>query len=194
MPFCRRNKRKKYSLGGIIQKPGTNHKSHQHPHTNRPDYTPPPPHSSPTIAYEERRKKMNSLRAVSRAALRAKPIRSLFVATRTYADAAGPADKIRLSLALPHQVRGHSVVELEMMGFLRRAIADMEGRGRLSTKLRMCTFRGPSSSSSSCSPHFISKRWGVYKTTKRGKHKKEHLPPRKKADRIQTRRTDGSEN
>lgn len=55
---------------------------------------------------------MNCLRTVSRAALRAKPTRSLFAATRTYADAAGSADKIRLSLTLPHQVRGHSTVEL----------------------------------------------------------------------------------
>lgn len=154
--------------------------------------TPPPqsdyitrPTTSPIIAYnrerkKEEKKKMNSLRAVSRVALRAKPTRSLFAATRTYADAAGPADKIRLSLALPHQVRGHSTVGivLWMRGDIPggRAIADVEGAaGRLSTKLRMCTFCGPSSSSS---PHFVSKWRGVYKTTnERGRFGTTHPPP-----------------
>lgn len=45
---------------------------------------------------------MNSLR-VARTLLRAKPTTSI-VARRTYAEAAGPSDKIRLSLTMPHQV------------------------------------------------------------------------------------------
>lgn len=45
---------------------------------------------------------MNSLR-VARAALRARPTAFANMARRGYADVA--SDKIRLSLALPHQVR-----------------------------------------------------------------------------------------
>lgn len=93
-----------------------------------------PHHTPPPLLTHPDEEKMNSLRTVSRVALRAKPTRSLFAATRTYADAAGPGDKIRLSLTLPHQVRGHSIVELE--GRWRggggceipgRAIADVDG-------------------------------------------------------------------
>lgn len=86
-------------LGRIIQKPGTialtrNNLSQLH-YSNLP--TTPPPPSTPLL----RPYKMNTLRAVSRLAIRARPARSF---VRTYADAAGPADKIRLSLTLPHQV------------------------------------------------------------------------------------------
>lgn len=197
----RGTRREKKSLGGIIQKPGRRHNRQQLPPQS--DYiTRPTP--SPIIAYnrerkKEEKKKMNSLRAVSRVALRAKPTRSLFAATRTYADAAGPADKIRLSLALPHQVRGHSTVGivLWMRGDIPggRAIADVEGAaGRLSTKLRMCTFCGPSSSSS---PHFVSKWRGVYKTTnERGRFGTTHPPPSPSPQRKQCgqdKRMDGSE-
>lgn len=84
-------------LGRIIQKPGTialtrNNLSQLH-YSNLPT-TPP---STPLL----RSYKMNTFRAVSRLAIRARPTRSF---VRTYADAAGPADKIRLSLTLPHQV------------------------------------------------------------------------------------------
>jgi len=44
---------------------------------------------------------MNALRHASRVALCSRA--PIFRSTRTYADAAGPADKIRLSLTLPHQ-------------------------------------------------------------------------------------------
>lgn len=107
MPSSVEETREKKSLGGIIQKPGTIANT---PPNQTTSLAHPSPSSAPlTLPHI----KMNSLRTFSRVALRAKPTRSLFAATRTYADAAGPADKIRLSLALPHQVRGHSIVELE---------------------------------------------------------------------------------
>lgn len=103
---------------------------------------------------------MNSLRTVSRVALRAKPTRSLFAATRTYADAAGPGDKIRLSLTLPHQVRGHSIVELEGGGrdceIPGRAIADVDGVVDYLQSFGCVRFATPPPNS----PHFVSKRWG----------------------------------
>jgi hypothetical protein len=56
---------------------------------------------------------MNAFRA-ARFALRAKP--TTFLGRRTYAEAAGPADKIRLSLSLPHQVGGPSSVHTGLSG------------------------------------------------------------------------------
>ncbi|KAL0633336.1 delta subunit of the central stalk of mitochondrial F1F0 ATP synthase, atp16 [Maublancomyces gigas] len=77
---------------------------------------------------------MNSLRTVSRVALRARPTRSLFAATRTYADAAGPGDKIRLSLTLPHQTiyKASDVIQVNIpaesgdMGILASHVPSIE--------------------------------------------------------------------
>ncbi|KAL7276958.1 delta subunit of the central stalk of mitochondrial F1F0 ATP synthase, atp16 [Rhizina undulata] len=58
---------------------------------------------------------MNSFRA-ARLALRANPAKAL-LARRTYADvAAGPADKIRLSLTMPHQAiyKGSDVIQVNI--------------------------------------------------------------------------------
>ncbi|KAI5793134.1 F1 complex, delta/epsilon subunit of ATPase [Geopyxis carbonaria] len=74
---------------------------------------------------------MNALRA-ARFALRAKPINS--VARRTYADAAGPADKIRLSLTVPHQAiyKASDVIQVNIpaesgdMGILANHVASVE--------------------------------------------------------------------
>lgn len=148
----------KKSLGGIIQKSpaGTiaSTPPPQSDYINSPTLPPDPLH---TKARERRKNKMNSLRAVSRVALRAKPTRSLFAATRTYADAAGPADKIRLSLALPHQVRGHSTVGIvlwrysaeEQLLMWRAPVDYLQSFGCV-------RFAAPSSSSS---PHFVSRWW-----------------------------------
>ncbi|KAH8147269.1 uncharacterized protein LAJ45_08747 [Morchella importuna] len=74
---------------------------------------------------------MNTLRAVSRLAIRARPARSF---VRTYADAAGPADKIRLSLTLPHQTiyKASDVVQVNIpaesgdMGILANHVPSIE--------------------------------------------------------------------
>ncbi|KAH0610831.1 uncharacterized protein H6S33_011258 [Morchella sextelata] len=74
---------------------------------------------------------MNTFRAVSRLAIRARPTRSF---VRTYADAAGPADKIRLSLTLPHQTiyKASDVVQVNIpaesgdMGILANHVPSIE--------------------------------------------------------------------
>ncbi|KAA8910090.1 F1 complex, delta/epsilon subunit of ATPase [Sphaerosporella brunnea] len=75
---------------------------------------------------------MNTFRA-ARFALRAKPTAS-FLGRRTYADAAGPSDKIRLSLTMPHQAifKGTDVVQVNIpaetgdMGVLANHVPSVE--------------------------------------------------------------------
>ncbi|TGZ81914.1 ATP synthase delta chain [Ascodesmis nigricans] len=75
---------------------------------------------------------MNTFR-VARSALRAKPMGSL-LARRTYADAAGPADKIRLSLTMPHQsiYQANDVIQVNLpaesgdMGVLANHLPSIE--------------------------------------------------------------------
>jgi len=75
---------------------------------------------------------INGFRA-ARFALRANPAKTL-VARRTYADAAGPADKIRLSLTMPHQsiYRATDVVQVNIpaesgdMGILANHVPSVE--------------------------------------------------------------------
>jgi len=76
---------------------------------------------------------MNTFRA-ARFALRARPLTQNFVARRTYAEAAGPADKIRLSLSVPHQVifKASDVVQVNIpaesgdMGVLANHVPSVE--------------------------------------------------------------------
>ncbi|PUU82010.1 F1 complex, delta/epsilon subunit of ATPase [Tuber borchii] len=77
---------------------------------------------------------MNSFRTASRIALRANPARTLLAPRRNYAEAAGPADKIRLSLTLPHQsiYKASDVIQVNIpaesgdMGILANHVPSIE--------------------------------------------------------------------